>query len=338
MKPRSTRLQLHYENIDISADIQSHLNSWTYTDNLSGQADDLQISLEDLPQLWIGPWAPEKGAKLRAKVIQENRKYDGTKEELNLGLFEIDEFECNGPPSVVTMKAISVPESSSLRGEEKSRAWEKTKLSVIANDIASKSNLKLFYDTAENPEYDRIEQTGESDLVFLSRLCNDAGLALKVSDNQIIIFDEQKYEQQQPFSRIKKGEGFIKNYRGRSPLNGLYRSCRVEYHDANKNQKITYEFTPPNPPKTGRVLVINERVASVKEAERLAKKRLRQENKNGATISLTLMGDIRFMAGLTINLVGFGVFDGIYIITQATHSQQGSYETKLELRKCLEGY
>lgn len=338
MNPRRARLQLTYNNVDISTDLQSHLLSWTYTDNLSGQADDLQVTLEDREQLWTGDWVPEKGATLKAKIIRENKKYEGTTEEVDPGLFEIDEIECNGPPSTVTIKAISVPESSSLRGEEKNRAWEKSKLSVIADDIAAGAKLKLFYETQDNPEYDRIEQTSESDLVFLSRLCNDAGLALKVSDAQIVIFDEQKYEQQQPITRVKKGEGYIKDYRGRTLLNGVYKSCRVEYHDANKKKKIKYEFTPTNPPKTGRVLVVNERVSSLKEAERLAKKRLRQANKEGTTFSLTLLGDIRFVAGVTINLVGWGVFDGIHIITQATHSQQGSYETKLELRKCLEGY
>ncbi|MBE3586573.1 MAG: hypothetical protein IMW94_10575 [Thermoanaerobacter sp.] len=338
MNARRARLQVLYENVDISADLQPHLLSWTYTDNLSGQADDLQITLEDRLQLWSGPWMPEKGATLKAKIIQENKKRDGTKEEVSLGLFEIDEIETNHPPSTVTIKAISIPESSSLRGEDKNRAWEKTKLSVVARDIAAGAGLKLFFDTEDNPEYDRVEQTEESDLAFLMRLCNNAGLCLKVSDAQIIIFDEQKYERQDPFTRIKKGEAYLKRYRFRETLSGLYKACRVEYHDARKKRTIKYTFSPPNPPKTGRVLVVNERVSSIKEAERLAKKRLRQENKNAVVASLTLLGDVRFLAGLTVRLVGFGVFDGKYIITQAIHTQQNGYETQLELRKCLEGY
>jgi len=338
MKARRARLQLIYDSVDISTDIQSHLINWTFTDNLSGQADDLQVTLEDREQLWIGPWMPDKGATLKAKVIRENWEQDGQVDELSLGQFEIDEIENNYPPSTVAIKAISIPESSSLRGENKNRAWEKTKLSVISKDIASGAGLKLFYDTNDDPEYDRIEQTEETDLVFLLRLCNDAGLCLKVSDAQVVIFDEQKYEQQEPVDTIIKGQARIKNYRGRTTLSGLYKSCRVEYQDAGKKQKIKYEFTPPNPPKIGRVLVINERVSSIKEAERLAKKRLRQENKKGITFSITMMGDIKYLAGLTVNLLGFGVFDGKYIITQATHGQQSGYEVKLELQKCLEGY
>lgn len=339
MQPRRTEFKLTYDNVDISADLQNYLISWSYTDNLSGQADDLQVTLEDREQLWVGDWTPEQGATLKASATRYNRKFEGTEEELNLGTFEIDEIEKGYPPSVVTIKSISIPESSSLRGEAKNKAWEETKLSIVANDITKGAGLKLFYDTNEDPEYDRIEQTEETDLKFLVRLCNDAGMCLKISDSQIVIFDEQKYEQQAPFTRVMIGEAYLKDYKFRSTLNGVYSSCRVQYHDASKNEKIEYTFTPPNPPKTGRVLVINERVASVQEAERLAKKRLREKNKNGVTGSMALMGDVRFVAGLTIRTVGFGVLDGNYIISQANHSQDSSgHITRIEIRKCLEGY
>jgi len=338
MEARRAYLTLVYDNVDISADLQPHLVSWTYTDNLSGQADDLQVTLEDKAQLWVNDWMPDKGAILKAKITQLHKKWSEEISEMSPGLFEIDEIESSYPPSVVIIKGLSIPESSSLRGESKNKAWEKTKLSVIAADITKKAGLKLFYDTADDPDYDRVEQTEESDLVFLMRLCNDAGLCLKATDAQIAIFDEQKYEKQEPFTRVQKGEAYLKSYRFRTTLNGLYKSCRVEYHDANKKQTIKYTFTPPNPPATGRVLVVNERVASVKEAERLARKRLRQENKNAITASMTLMGDVRFLAGLTVRMVDFGVFDGNYIITQVTHSQQSGYETGIELRQCLEGY
>jgi phage protein D len=181
--------------------------------------------------------------------------------------------------------------------------------------------LSLFYDTDDDPEYDRIEQTGETDLEFLMRLCSDAGLCLKISDKQIVIFDEKKYEDQAAIETIKKGDKRIKSYSGRTTLNKLYKASRVEYHNPTKGSQIRYEFNPPKPPKTGRVLVINEQVDSIKQAERLAKKRLRQAKKNGTTFSLTLTGEFRYLAGLTVNLEEFGSFDGKYIIIQAIHGQ-----------------
>ncbi len=338
MNTRRARLQVIYGNVDITEDLRRYLVSWSYTDNLSGQADDLQITLEDRGQLWSGPWMPEEGAVITARIIRENWEQEGQVDELGFGQFEIDEIEVGRVPSTATVKGLSLPESSSLRGENKNRAWEKTRLSVVARDIVMRANLKLFYDTDDDPDYDRVEQTEESDLAFLLRLCNDAGLCLKVTDAQVAIFDEQKYEAQEPIGTIRKGDKNLKGYRGRKTLNGVYKSCRVEYHDAIKDRTIRATFTPPNPPKTGRVLVIKEQVDSIKQAERLARKRLREQNKNAVTVSLELTGDIRYLAGLTVNLADFGALDGKYIITLATHEQLSGYTTKLELRKCLEGY
>lgn len=336
MNARKAGLQVKYNSIDISEDLQPHLKSWSYTDNLSGQADDLKITLEDKESKWLGPWFPEKGAVLEGVIFRQDWEKNGITNTLDTGQFEIDEFDGDGPPLTVTIKGISVPESSSLRGEEKHQAWEKTKLSVIANDKASKAGLKLIFDVDEDPEYDRVEQTGETDLSFLMRLCNDAGLCLKITGTHIVIVDEAKYESKTPIDTIHRDE--VKRYSLRSTTQGVYCACRVEYHSQKGRNNIVYTYAPPNAPKTGRTLYINQRVGSVKEAERLAKKKLREANKDAMNVSLGLPGDTRYVAGVTLNLSGFGEFDGKYIVTQATHSQQSGYETSLELRRCLEGY
>lgn len=339
MKARTAHLQVTYEGVDISADLRPHLLAWTHTDNLSGQADDLQISLEDKNHLWSGPWLPDTGAALIAKAVRDNWEKEGMVDALPLGQFEVDEIEVNDPPSTVTIKGISVPESSSLRGEEKNRAWENTKLSVITRDIANKAKLKLYFDVDDDPEYDRIEQTSETDLSFLMRLCSDAGLCLKVTGNQIVIIDEEKYEARPPVTTLTRGDSRIKSFRGKKTTQGLYRACRVEYHSPKRRKNVSFTFTPKNAPKTGRTLLIDQRVASTKEAERLAKKKLREANKNAVNVSLTMVGDNMLVAGHTVMLAGYGkAFDGKYIITQITRSQQSGYEMSLELRKCLEGY
>lgn len=339
MNARKAGLHIQYESKDISADLQPYLLGWTHTDNLSGQADDLQIDLEDKDQLWNGPWFPDTGAAIVGKAVRQNWETEGKVETLPLGQFEIDEIEVNNPPSTVAIKAISVPESSSLRGEEKNRSWEKTKLSVVAGDISAKSKLKLYFDVDDDPEYDSIEQTSETDLAFLMRLCGDAGLCLKVTGTQVIIIDEEKYENRPPVKTFTKGDPEIKSFRGRTTTQGLYSSCHVEYHSPKRRKNVTFTYTPKNAPKTGRTLLINQRVASVKEAERLAKKKLREANKNAVNVSITKVGDNALVAGHTVTLKGYGkVFDGKYIITQITRSQRSGYEMSMELRKCLEGY
>lgn len=338
MNPRSANLDVSYNNVNITADLKPHLIGWTYTDNMSGQADNLSITLEDKGQLWSGDWMPDKGASLTAKIVRSNWVNDGQQDQLSFGQFEVDEVDTNHPPSTVTISATPIPVSSSLRGQAKNRAWENTNLSVVARDIATGAGLTLYFEVDYDPEYDRIEQTEEADLAFLQRLCDDAGLCLKVTDRQILIFDEQKYESRAPVATITKDKDFIIQYAGKSTMTGLYKSCIVEYQDPNTNQIIRGEFTPPNPPPTDRILYVNERVPNIKQAQILAKKKLRDANKGGMTFAITLLGDIRFLAALTVSLSGFGTFDGKHIITQATHGQQNGYQTALQLRRCLEGY
>lgn len=336
MNTRRVELKLTYNSKDISADLKPYLSSWTHSDVLSGQADDLQISLIDKDKKWIGPWLPDVGATLLGSIVRSHWEKVGKVDTVPLGQFEIDTVDVSFPPSRATIKAISVPESSSIRGEEKNRAWEETRLSVIARDISGKNKLQLFYDVEEDPEYDRIEQTGETDLSFLMRLCGDAGFALKVTGDRLVIVDEAKYEQRPPSATFTPKD--IDSFQGSITTTGTYRAARVEYYDGRKKKKVAYSFTPGNAPKTGRTLYINQRVSSYKEAMRLAKKRLRKANQEATTVSFTKAGEILLFSGLTIKLSGFGAYDGKYIITSVQRTYQDGLETSVELRKCLEGY
>ncbi|GEB35312.1 phage late control D family protein [Brevibacillus parabrevis] len=335
---RSARLQVIYNKTDITADLQPDLVAWTYTDNLSGNADDLQLTLHDVSQKWIGSWMPDLSASLQAAIIREHWDQAGKTERLALGTFEIDSIEIGFPPSTVTIKALSVPESGALLGEKKNKAWEKTKLAVIATEKAKAAGMKLFYDTPENPEYDRIEQTEETDLAFLMRLASDAGLCLKLTDKQLVIFDEAKYERAAAIATLSRSSSELKSFSAHTTSIGCYRACQVTYYAGKGKKAITGKFEAPRAPKVGRTLMVKEQVASVAEAQRLAKKKLREANKDSTQVSITMVGNPQYVAGVTVNLSGFGNFDGKYIVTRATHSQQSGYESSLELRRCLEGY
>jgi len=336
---RNTSLDIVYESTNITENLRPHLKGWTYTDNLSGQSDDLQITLEDRAHLWMGDWYPEHGAKLTATMKRMNWTVEQKTQDFLLGVFEIDEIENSYPPSEVTIKALSVFQSTALKGEAKNRAWEKTKLSVIANDIASGAGIELYYDVADDPEYDRKEQTEEQDLPFLQNLCSDAGLALKVSDSKIIIFDEAQYEQADPVMEIDFKTYKIKKFRGRGTIDDTYSSVKIAYRSPKGRVTQDYTYIPPNPPAVGRVLVLRERFDNLGEAERKAKKALREKNSKAWQVSLTILEDMQVCASQNITLKNFGKYDGKWIVTQATHGQSSSGdEVSLQLRRCLEGY
>lgn len=335
---RRTYLDVTYSKTKVSAELEGHLKDWTYTDNLSGQIDDLQINLEDVEHKWLSDWFPTKGSLLEGIIYKKYWKDQTIKTKI--GKFEVDEIDASGDPSDVTIKALSVPESSSIRGEEKSKAWEKTTLKVVAGDIAKQNKLKLFYQSSENPKKDRYEQEVETDLAFLYRLCNDEGLCLKLSNHSIVILDEADYEKKPTVATINRqskidDEIQVENWQARTTLSGTYKAARVMYHDSSKKKTIKASFTPPKAPKVGRTLVIKEQIKSVAEGQKLAKKKLREANKDATTVSLTVTSEKHLDAGMTVDLKMFGKFDGKYIITQVAHSQN---TVSLQLRRCLEGY
>ena len=86
------RLKLNYNSKDISTDIAPYLLSFQFSDKASGEADDIQINLEDRDKLWESEWFPNKGDTIEAFFIIENWESAG-KTEVQLGVFEIDEIE-----------------------------------------------------------------------------------------------------------------------------------------------------------------------------------------------------------------------------------------------------
>lgn len=349
MEARRISAIIKYNNKDISVDISKYLKSISYTDNLSGEADDLQITLEDKAGLWQSTWMPEKGALLDVILQQKYwQTLSALPQSLRLGLFEIDEITSSGYPSEVQIKAVSVPDNNTLRGTERSRSWEKAKLQVIANDIASSAGMSLFWDTEENPVLDRAEQTEQSDLSFLYAICKDKGLALKISDKKIIIFDEAKYEAEKakitivkPGTVYKKESGmkylFVgTGYSLRTKIRDIYAACRVSYQQGSSKSNIEATYTAAG--KKGKTLQVNEQVESVAEALNLAKKRLREKNKDEVTGSLNMLGNFVLLSGVTVNLLGFGAFDDKYLITRASHDIGSGYTTNIDVRRCLNGY
>lgn len=131
-----------------------------------------------------------KGATMQAAIIQKNWTGDGKDKVLDCGLFEVDSVDASGPPQKVTLKGTSIPYTSTARTQKKTKAWEKIKLSGIANEIAAANGLKCMFESANDPLYTRKEQVQESDIVFLQRLCKDAGISLKVTAKMIVLFDE----------------------------------------------------------------------------------------------------------------------------------------------------
>ena len=276
---------------------------------------------------------------LSATIVQKNWHDDGKDAILECGTFELDSVDASGPPTKVTLKGTSIPYTSTLRVCRKSKAWEKTTLKVIAEQLANESGLKLMYLASSDPKYKRKEQVQMSDIVFLQKLCKAAGLALKVTTLEVVIYDAEEYDSKPPIKTIEYGSDDYISYKlGTSLHDTAYTSCHVSYTDPDTKKTIENTYTPDSKEGTGQVLEVNEKVTSKSEAYELAKKRLREKNTQQFTASFTMLGDVQLVAGATVRLHGFQDFDRKYKITKATHKLTGGYTTAIELKQVLEGY
>ena len=337
MKARRAKVKCTYDNVDISRDIAAFLKSFSVREVLGGEADSAEITLEDREELWQGDWLPERGAIMDIGITVSDWEYEGDNRELPFGKFEVDEITNTGPPNEAKIKLISVPNNTDLRGVERTRAWEKANLSRIVQDIAEGASMQHYYDAPDDPIIDRAEQSEETDLAFLQKICKDAGLALKVTNETIVVFDISKYENADPVMAITKGRDNIASFDCRMTIHNIYRACHVKYKNGSKGELIEYTFTDPHREK-GRTLEVNEKVESIDEAEKLAKKKLHEKNLEEVAVSISMMGDFALLASNTVMLKGFHVYDGKYLIMRSSHEIGRGYTSKIELRRVIDGY
>ena len=119
----------------------------------------------------------------------------------------MDSVAASGPPDVINIKGTSLPFTAQVRQTKKSKAWESYTLSGIANEIAGTNGLSCMFESANDPFYERVEQRKTSDSAFLAKLCKDAGISLKATDGQLVLFDQSKYEAQPPCEDHQAREG-----------------------------------------------------------------------------------------------------------------------------------
>ena len=245
--------------------------------------------------------------------------------------------------NTITIKATALPYSAQIRQTEKSKAWEAYTLSGIANEMAAANGMTCMFLANSDPSYGRVEQYKQSDIAFLSKLCHEAGISLKATNNLIVLFDQEDYEKKSPVLTIVRGSGSYTKHKLNAGTAGTqYASCRVSYTDPGTGKCIeaTVKVEDYNDKaKNNQQLEITAKVASVAEAKTKAEKYLRLHNKYAKTATFTLPGNPDIVAGVTAKLTGWGAWDGKYIVEQAAHSVGSSgYTTQVKLRKTLEGY
>jgi hypothetical protein len=261
MLPRRSFLGVEIDGTDISKAVSDVILDFTYTDRASGESDSIDLNVTDRDGKFFDDWYPENGLGFKAKIKVENWNQAEDSGELDTGKFKIDSCGLSGPPDKFSIKAVSIPITSSLKREEKTNTWEEATLQEIAKTIADKAGVQLIYEVESDIKFDRVDQQQQTDMSFLMDLCTRYGVSLKVTDEKMVLFEESVYEEKDPVDTFDKSEinGRIINYSFTQDTNDTVKKVELFYKDPKSGIVAQGEFTPPNPPATGQKLVLNER-------------------------------------------------------------------------------
>lgn len=315
---------LHYGHKDITAFITPYVLSVTYTDKLTGESDELEVSVEDTDGKWRGDWYPEKGDELSLKLGYKGEPL------LPCGEFQLDEVEYSAPPDVVTLRGLASGITGELRTKA-TRAYETQTLRQVAQQVAARHGLVVTGKLGEL-KLDRITQNAESDLAFLKRLAESYGYAFSVRGKQLVFHELADLDARGAVLVIPRS--VLKQVSLRDKTDAVYRACTVQYHDPQTGKLIKHTEKASGVTE-GDVLNLTERCESRADAEAKAKAALRRSHGRRTEGTLTLEGNPRLVSGNNVELTDMGRLNGLYQIRQARHviDRGAGYSTEIEVSR-----
>ena len=322
---RRAWVQLIYSGADITADVSGDLLSFGYEDNAEGSADTISVSLINRSRKWIGGWMPEKNQQMSATI----HGFNGT---LACGSFLVDTISGSAPPWTASIGGISMPSDTDFTDVKQSRSWEEATVSEIVSSIAQGYGLSVVFDSSLNPQIPFLEQSEAEDMSFISQVCEDYGLCVKMYSNRVVVYNGPEYERRGAVmtlteSNIKSISYTIKE------TDTDYTGCTVSY---TRQDGETIEYTyRTGADRREKLLKSNQTVESVAQAQLLGQAMVWKKNKEAVTATVELMGNTGLYSTACVQLAGFGALSGKYFVDKVSHSLGGGYKTSLELHKVV---
>ncbi|OLF53807.1 phage late control D family protein [Pseudomonas chlororaphis] len=327
------RFVLTYQQRNITRNISEHLLSLSYMDFLSGQADSLDVELEDTEGKWRDAWYPGHGDTLALSIGWEGQPLR------TVGRFEIDGIELRCPASSVTIRALGTGINGSLRTPEH-KAYENTTLDAVAKQVATRQGLELI-GSIEPIKLDRLTQQ-ESDLEFLRNLAGEYDYAFKVTGKRMVFHAISELVKGAPVASLVLGD--LANVTLRDQIREVPKAVEVKHKEPATKKLISYTIVngetvavPSSSSKattSGDTKKKRKRSASADEAKAKAKAELAKANRDRTTGAWTAMGRPNLVSGNIVTLAAAGKLGGNYLITSARHEMTRSGGYIVDLKTC----
>ncbi|ARS57406.1 phage tail protein [Ralstonia solanacearum FJAT-91] len=290
---------------DITGRFQDRLIGLTLTDNPGFEADQLDIELDDSDGLLE---LPAKGVRLALSIGWADTGV------VDKGTFKVDELEHTGPPDRLTIRARSVELDGGLTTRRDNSYAGKT-VGAIVQAIATRNKLKsMVGKKLAGQVIAHVDQTGESDANFLTRLARDfdaiatvkngtllfipageptsgSGLALPkvtitrdVGDTHtFLVADRENYNGVKAYYQDTRA-----GTRGEVVVDASNAAVTKEKRDGKVKKKTKKAATVAAQPNPDNVKVLRHTYASKANAERGARAAWRRIQRGVATFSITL--------------------------------------------------
>lgn len=272
---RNIRVIVIFNKVDISEEVAHSISSLNYTDNSKNAIDDLEIELENLDYRWLKEWYLDENAQLLVGIHEE---LENETNFLDLGTFYVDEptFE----DQKLTLKCLALPLDQNIRDQKNSVAWERVTLKELVMQIANKHemNAELY---AENVFFERLDQNKETDLAFINRVVKEIGLNMKVSDDKIIIFDDEEMEKNDTIEVFNIKDYRIRSFSLKKKNKEIYDKVEVSYYDPDKKKVVKEIITKEELDKRNEVTTgdSEEKESKNKDSKKTNKKSQKKTNK-----------------------------------------------------------
>lgn len=331
--PRRASLLLSYNGINATGDFAAMSEAFSYVDVASGEADTLTLTVNNKSGRWLDGYMPEDGDFVEASIVLEDWVCPGDKRILRCGKFELDEFKASGYPETSSIGGITIPVRTDFNVTMKNRHFGKTSIKTILLDICKGAGISLSYEAEDYP-VEETEQSGKTDMEFSFCLCKNHGLAMKLYDSKMIVYDQTAYEKKKAAYTIYKSD--MQMYTYSRQKSKLYDSVQIQYTDPGNDDTLTYSYTIPGG-SGRRTLYINEQAETFRDAEIIAKSRLLENIRSAVSLTFRVKGDTKHVAARNISISGMGKADGKYFVERVTHSKpaRGSYTCSIKAHPCV---
>jgi hypothetical protein len=172
-------------------------------------------------------------------------------------------------------------------------------------------------------------------LAFLKQLSLEHGYDFTIRGSILVFYSRVALEAQPAIRTLTRGD--LESFEFRNRTHDIYSSSQLVYWDSVAKSVIVQGVAAAIPIAPGDTLKTVARCENGQQALLKAQAALNLHNMLLVDASLVMPGSIAMAAGSVVDLLGFGEFDGTYLILTARHrvDRAHGYATSVEVSRVL---